>query len=187
MTVEPLLTAVNISKRFGRLWALENITFSLQPGEVLGLVGRRAAGKSTLLQILAGYYAPQTGQLLWRGRPARFAGPAEAQRRGIQLVHQRPLLSDQLDVVQNIFLGREPEWRARLGFPDLRERMRRARAVLAELDTPEDLLNERVDGLTDEQRQIVALARALVRPPPLAEPRRGRRVTGRHRAHPGLV
>ncbi|MBL8056053.1 MAG: ATP-binding cassette domain-containing protein [Anaerolineales bacterium] len=167
MSAEPLLTAVNVSKRFGRLWALENVTFSLQPGEVLGLVGRRAAGKSTLLQILAGYYPPQTGQLLWRGRPVKFTGPAEAQRRGLQLVHQRPLLSDQLDVVQNIFLGREADWRARLGFPNLSERMRQARAVLAELDTPEDLLNERVDGLTDEQRQIVALARVLCRPAPL--------------------
>ena len=63
---EPVLRAVNLSKRFGRLWALENVSFEVQPGEVVGVVGRRASGKSTLLHVVAGTYPPQTGEV-WLG------------------------------------------------------------------------------------------------------------------------
>ncbi len=164
---QPLLRATDLSKRFGRLWALENVSFDLQPGEVLGVVGRRASGKSTLLHVLAGTYPPQTGQVWLNAQPLRFVGPQATRQQGIELVHQRPVLSDQLDVTQNIFLGRDRSWRAHLGFPDLACQAQRARELLAELDTPPSLLHARLDGLSDEQRQIVALARAFCQPAPL--------------------
>ncbi len=164
---EPLLQAIDLSKRFGRLWALENVSFELQPGEVVGVVGRRASGKSTLLHVIAGTYPPQTGQVHLNGQPLRFDGPTATRRLGVELVHQRPVLSEQLDVTQNIFLGRDRSWRAHLGFPDLVCQARRARELLSELDTPPSLLHARLDGLSDEQRQLVALARAFCQPAPL--------------------
>ncbi len=164
---EPLLRANNLSKRFGRLWALENVSFDLHPGEVLGVVGRRASGKSTLLHVLAGMYPPQTGHVWLNAQRLKFAGGAATRRLGIELVHQRPVLSDQLDVTQNVFLGRDRSWRAHFGMPDLVCQAQRARELLAELDTPPGLLHARLDSLSDEQRQIVALARAFCQPAPL--------------------
>jgi signal transduction histidine kinase len=161
---QPLLRASNLSKRFGRLWALENVSFDLQPGEVLGVVGRRASGKSTLLNVLGGTYPPQTGEIWLDEQRLRSGGLPARGRQGVELVNQRPVLSDQLDVTQNVFLGRDRSWRAHLGFPDLACQAQRARELLAELDTPPGLLHERLDGLSDEQRQIVALARAFCQP-----------------------
>lgn len=161
---EPVLRAVNLSKRFGRLWALENVSLEVQPGEVVGVVGRRASGKSTLLHVVAGTYPPQTGEVWLGDQRLRFTGPSASRRHGIELVHQRPVLSDQIDVTQNIFLGRDRSWRAQIGFPDQACQARRARELLAELDTAPDLLHARLDGLSDEQRQIVALARAFCQP-----------------------
>ncbi len=136
---QPLLRASNLSKRFGRLWALENVSFDLQPGEVLGVVGRRASGKSTLLNVLGGTYPPQTGEIWLDEQRLRSGGLPARGRQGVELVTQRPVLSDQLDVTQNVFLGRDRSWRAHLGFPDLACQAQRARELLAELDTPPGL------------------------------------------------
>ncbi len=160
----PLLDVNNLFKRIGSLFALEKVTFTLEPGEVLGVVGRRGAGKSTLFHILAGLDAPTAGEIYFDGHPIRFSSPYDAKRFGIELVHQNPLLAERLDVFQNIFLGRETSWRELIG-PDGWKRMgEHARTLLTQLEMPPDLLHERTDRLSDEQRQVVAIARALCLP-----------------------
>jgi signal transduction histidine kinase len=160
----PLLQVSNLTSRFGSLSALKGVSFSLEPGEVVGIEGRRAAGKSTLLNILAGLLPPTSGEILWDGRPIRLAGPRSASRLGIELVHQKPVLSDQLDVLHNIFLGRERGWLNRLGLADWKAMTERASELLAQLDAPASLLRMRTSDLSDEQRQVVVIARALSRP-----------------------
>lgn len=154
---DTLLEVVQLTKRFGARPALDNVSFKLAPGEIVGVVGRRGAGKSTLLHLLAGLHAPTTGALHFRGQPLKWHGLYQAHRLGVELVPQTPLLSEQLDVLANIFLGREIG-RVR---PDWARMVQRARAVLADMDIPADLLNQRTRELSDEQRQVVALARAL--------------------------
>lgn len=153
----PLLQASHLTKRYGNRPALDNVSFTLAPGEVIGVVGRRGAGKSTLLNLLAGLHTPTTGVLHFRGRPLKLRDPFQAHRVGIEFVPQTPQLSDQLDVLANIFLGRELG-RVRPNWPGM---VRRARELLAEMDVPADLLNQRTRELADEQRQVVAIARAL--------------------------
>src|SRR5512136_1585976 len=107
---EPLLQLVEISKRFGALIALQDVSLQVLPGEVVGLVGRRGTGKSTLLQLIGGLHQPTGGTLIFGGEPVRFSNPAHAQALGISLVHQMPLLAENLDVIANVSLGREVSW-----------------------------------------------------------------------------
>src|SRR5688572_12300533 len=104
---EPLLQVQALTKRYGSLKALDGIDFSLQPGEVIGLVGRRGAGKTTLLHILSGVSPYNQGEVIFRGRKMNLINVAQAREAGIELVSQTPHLAEQLDVVSNIFLGRE--------------------------------------------------------------------------------
>lgn len=161
---DSLLRVVNLSKHFGSLAALEAVTFSLAPGEIVGLVGRRGSGKSTLLHLLAGLYPPSTGEIFFDGLAVNFAGPHQARQLGIHSVHQNPLLAERLDVIHNVFLGQEIGWPFASGFPNWGLMTRRATAVLADFDVPPALLREKTGGLSDEQRQVVAIARVLCRP-----------------------
>ena len=158
------LRAVNLSKRFGNLSALEGITFTLAPGEVIGLVGRRGSGKSTLLHLLSGIHSPSTGEIHVDNQRVNFTGPYQAQRLSIHLVHQEPRLVKRLDVIHNIFLGQEIGWPFGGGLPDWNRMTRRAATVLEEFDLPVGLLWEKAENLPDEQRQIVAIARVLCQP-----------------------
>jgi signal transduction histidine kinase len=160
----PRLRVVNLAKRYGSLSALEEMTFALAPGEVIGLVGRRGSGKSTLLHLLAGVAQPSAGEIFLDERPVNFASPRQSQQCGIQIVHQKPRLVERLDVTHNIFLGREISWPLGARVPDWGQMTRRAAGVLADLDMPPTLLREKVSHLSDEQRQAVAIARALCRP-----------------------
>jgi len=153
----PLLQAIQLTKRYGSRPALDHVSFTLAPGEIIGVVGRRGAGKSTLLNLLAGLHAPTTGALHFRGQLLKLSEPHQAHRVGIELVPQTPQLSDQQEVLTNIFLGRELG-RVRPDWPGM---VQRARELLAALDVPADLLNQRTRELADEQRQVVAIARAL--------------------------
>ncbi len=161
---KPLLQVAALSKTFGNLKVLDEITFTLQRGEILGLVGRRGSGKSTLLHVLGGVIPPSGGEIYLEGDRIRFATPDEAHRHGVELVPQVPHLVEQLNVLQNIFLGREIAWPPRLGIPNWRKMSDIARELLQEFGLPPHILSESVGNLTDEQRQLVALMRAFSRP-----------------------
>ncbi|WP_262425571.1 ATP-binding cassette domain-containing protein [Brachybacterium sp. Z12] len=105
---EPLLEVQGISKSFPGVRALQDVQFRLDAGEVLVLVGENGAGKSTLMKILSGIYQKDAGTIRIDGREVDIAGPAEAQRLGISIIHQEMNLMPDLTVAQNIFLGREP-------------------------------------------------------------------------------
>ncbi|MDW8327872.1 MAG: ATP-binding cassette domain-containing protein [Anaerolineales bacterium] len=160
-----LLSVHNLSKYFGAVAALSGVTFTLEAGEVLGVVGQRGSGKSTLFQLLSGVHLPSEGTLNFDGQRVTLKAAWQAQRLGIETVHQRPQLVDSLNVLQNIFLGRElcgtPRWGL---WPREGSMLQAARRMLAEFDLPVELLFKRPPQLSAEQQQIVALAKALSRP-----------------------
>lgn len=161
----PLLSVSDLTRSFGAIPALVGVTFSLEPGEVLGVVGQRGAGKSTLFQLLGGVFGPTSGEIAFAGEPVVFKSVAHAQQQGIFLVHQNPRLVGNLNVLRNLFLGREirgPRWWP--VFPKDREMFLATQEQLAAFDLPADLIRERAENLSDEQIQIIALARALCRP-----------------------
>lgn len=157
----PLLEIRGITKRFGGVTALSEVSFQVYPGEVLALAGDNGAGKSTLIKCISGVHQPEEGQILFEGREVRFHNPREARNAGIETIYQDLALADNLDVGANVFLGREPMKRV-LGLPVLdRARMRaEARAVLDTLDI-HTALNRPVSALSGGQRQAVAIGRAV--------------------------
>jgi simple sugar transport system ATP-binding protein len=155
----PVVEMRAIEKRFGAVHALRGVDLQLWPGEVLGLVGDNAAGKSTLMKILSGAIQPDAGQILFRDAPARFASPAEARARGIEMVYQDFALCNNLDIAQNIFLGRWPV-RARF-FVDRRAMHRAAETMLTRLRIDVPAVTLQVRHLSGGRRQSVAIARAL--------------------------
>ena len=160
-----ILTVSNLSRYFGAVPALVDVSFELAPGEVLGVVGQRGAGKSTLFQILSGATPPSSGELHFAGQRILLKDIPHAQRLGIAAVPQYPQFAENLDVFQNIFLSREICRPGSLGLlPDDGAMVRIARTLLTSFGLSPELLEERVANLSDEQRQIVALARVLCRP-----------------------
>src|SRR6266498_5428856 len=103
----PMLELRGVSKRFGSVEALKEVDFQVRDGEVMALVGDNGAGKSTLIKCVAGIYSIDGGQVLFEGEPVTIHGPKEAAKLGIEVVYQALALCDNLDVVQNMFLGRE--------------------------------------------------------------------------------
>ena len=96
-----------VSKHFGAIHALNDVSLTLQPGEVLGLMGDNGAGKSTLVKLIAGNFRPTDGRIFVKDREAQFHGPLEARRNGIEIVYQDLALCDNLSAAINVFLGRE--------------------------------------------------------------------------------
>src|SRR5918992_2675741 len=107
MAETPLLECKRVSKSFGAVRALHRVDFEVRRGEVMALVGDNGAGKSTLIKGVAGIYPFDEGEVLYEGRPVHIHGPREAARLGIEVVYQDLALADNLDVVANMFLGRE--------------------------------------------------------------------------------
>ncbi len=162
---EPLLNVINLSKQFGELAALSEVTFALEPGEVLGVVGQRGAGKSTLFQLLSGVYPPTSGEIIFSGKQIIFQGAHQAHSLGIEAVSQQPMLSWNLNVARNIFLGREIGWPGKLRIlPNYSKMEQKAQRLLATFGIPKSLLQERTLDLSDEQKQVVAITRALCQP-----------------------
>jgi ABC-type sugar transport system ATPase subunit len=105
--MEPLLRAVNLTKRFGGLVAVDSVSLDINPGEVIGLVGDNGAGKSTLIKMISGVYQPDGGEIYFAGRRVSFTDPRDARDLGIETIYQDLALAENLDVGSNIFLGRE--------------------------------------------------------------------------------
>jgi simple sugar transport system ATP-binding protein len=156
-----LLELKNVSKHFGAIHALNDVSLSLEPGQVVGLMGDNGAGKSTLVKILSGVYPPTSGQVSLAGRPVAFRSPLDARRSGIEMIYQDLALCEDMDVAANIFLGRE--LRKRVGPLRLLDRgsmAAQAADVLAELGV--SVRPDREAGmLSGGERQMVAVARAL--------------------------
>jgi len=162
LTSETIVEMKGISKRFGAVQALDNVDLELRRGEILGLVGDNAAGKSTLMKILAGAYLPDSGEIYVEGKRAHILGPLDARDLGISMVYQDLALFDSLDVASNIFVAREPTRRA-LGLRLLDKKAMRVKAheLLAKMRvniSSPDLLVAQMSG---GQRQMIAAARAL--------------------------
>src|SRR5919197_1375141 len=103
----PVLSLEGVSKSFGPVQALEDVDFSVRRGEVVALVGDNGAGKSTLVKVVAGIHDADSGRILFEGEPVTISGPNDAVQLGIATVYQDLALCDNLDVVENLFLGRE--------------------------------------------------------------------------------
>ncbi len=160
---DPILSVQGISKRFGGVHALDNVSFDLFPGEVLALAGDNGAGKSTLIKAISGVYRPDDGEVLYKGKPVGFENPRQARDLGIETIYQDLALADNLDVGANVFLGREPMRKAFGLLPVLDRRLmrRQAREAIETLDIEIKKLNVPVRTLSGGQRQAVAIGRAI--------------------------
>lgn len=154
----PALEADHISRSFGPVKALDDVSFSVRPGSVHALIGENGAGKSTLIKVLTGVYQPETGTVLLHGEPARFNRPADAQDAGISTVYQEVNLIPKLSIARNVYLGREP--RTRLGLIDTRTMDRKAQEVLDGFGIHVDVTAD-LETLGLGVQQMVALARAV--------------------------
>lgn len=156
----------DIRKRYGMVDALRGVTLRVGPGEVVGLVGDNAAGKSTLMKVLAGAVLADSGHIVVDGEAAEYRTPREAQRLGIEMVYQDLALCDDIDVAGNLFLGREPKRFGGLAL-DSRRMHREARQHLDALNIRIPLTDLPVRNLSGGQRQAIAIARAVTFEPRL--------------------
>ena len=162
----PVLELRGLSKSFGGVRALEEVDLELRAGEIVALVGDNGAGKSTLVKLLSGINAPTAGEIRFEGRPVTLGSPQDAAALGIQTVYQDLALCDNLDTVQNLFLGRElvglPMPGARLSRPAMEHG---TREVLAGLDVKIRSLRTPVGRLSGGQRQSIAVCRSTLTDP----------------------
>jgi simple sugar transport system ATP-binding protein len=161
----PCMTALelrDVSKNYGAIQALRNVTLKISGGEVVGLMGDNGAGKSTLVKIIAGNFRPSSGTLFVSDQAVDFHRPVDAQRQGIEIVYQDLALCDNLSAASNVFLGRELS--TQIGpfkVIDYRSMFRRSAELFSELKSetrPRDLVRKMSGG----QRQAVAIARTLL-------------------------
>ncbi len=160
-TQVPCLSLRGISKSFGAVRALTNVDFDVYPGEVVGLVGDNGAGKSTLIKVIAGVSPADTGEILMDGQAVRITNPQAAAALGIETVYQDLALCDNLDVVANLFLGRELF--SFLRTLDEVEMEYRTLEVLRTLDVKLPSARTLVASLSGGQRQSIAVAKCILR------------------------
>ena len=163
MEEDTLLIVEHLTKYFGGNHAVEDVSFKLRCGEVLGLIGDNGAGKSTLIKMISGVHAPTKGVIYWNGKVMEVTGPREVRALGIETIYQDLALSDNLRVASNLFLGRELMRRS-LGFiPVLDERRMEAEAakLLEKLQIDVPNIRFTVRDLSGGQRQSVAIGRAV--------------------------
>jgi general nucleoside transport system ATP-binding protein len=159
----PLLEARGLNKSYGQLRANDDVSFSIHPGEIVGVVGENGAGKSTLVEMLGGALTPDSGEILISGVPVALHSPADAQKAGISLVHQHFNLIEDLTIEENLVLGRPELRHGILHFKELRPGFR---AVAEDLGT-HIAFDSRVSTLSVGGRQQVELIRALFHDPRL--------------------
>ena len=154
-----ILELTSVSKHFGAIRALTDVSLTLRAGEVVGLMGDNGAGKSTLVKIVAGNFPPSAGTMTMQGQPVVFRRPSDARQRGIEIVYQDLALCDNLSAAENVFLGRELNRRiGPIRIIDYAGMYVRAAALFKELKSetrPRDLVKQMSGG----QRQAVAIAR----------------------------
>ena len=157
----PILEVKNISKNFGTVSALRNMSFDLEGGKILGLVGDNGAGRSTLLKILSGGLQPSGGKIYLEGKGTRFKSPADAMKKGIAIAYQFLQLVDIAKVWENFFMGRELTKRiGPLAFLDVEKMKHLTAEAMAKYGHTFDVERE-VRELSGEQRQIIAVTRAI--------------------------
>jgi fructose transport system ATP-binding protein len=163
--MEPILTARGLTKRYGRVTALDSCDFDLMPGEILAVIGDNGAGKSTLIKAISGAVIPDEGDIHLEGRQIQFRTPIQAREAGIETVYQTLAMSPALSIADNMFMGREIRKPGIMGtvFRQLdRPKMEAfARQKLSELGLMTiQNINQAVETLSGGQRQGVAVARA---------------------------
>lgn len=161
----PILELRGISKRFGAVQALDAVDFEAFTGQVVGLVGDNGAGKSTLVKIISGVYQADQGTYAFEGHPVHVGQPSDATQLGIETVYQDLALCDNLDVVGNLFLGREalaPIVPGLLSAMDEIAMEQTARKLVGDLHVTLPSVREQVATLSGGQRQSVAVARAVL-------------------------
>jgi D-xylose transport system ATP-binding protein len=155
----PLLELRNITKTFGSVQALTDVDFEVRAGEVMALCGDNGAGKSTLVKCVAGTHSADGGEIYFDGQPVHIHGPKDAGRLGIEVVYQDLALCDNLDVVQNMYLGREANTWQVLDEPTMEERTAATLKSLAV--TTIKSTRQPVATLSGGQRQSIAVAKAV--------------------------
>ena len=154
----PIVEMRGINKSFGAVRALVEVDLTLYPGEILGLVGDNSAGKSTLMKILTGAYLRDTGEIFVAGKEVHFRSPHESREVGIEMIYQDFALCGNMDVGQNIFLGR---WPRKGIFVDRKKMYTEADRVLKRLKVDVNSVYQRVESLSGGRQQSVAIARAI--------------------------
>ncbi|WP_438485365.1 ATP-binding cassette domain-containing protein [Streptomyces sp. S186] len=162
VSATPVLALRGVSKRFGAVQALTDVTLEIRAGEVVALVGDNGAGKSTLVKTISGVHPVDDGVIEWEGVPVRIGRPHDAQELGVATVYQDLALCDNLDVVANLYLGSEL---ATSGVLDEIAMEKRAKELLDTLSIRIPSVRIPVAALSGGQRQVVAIARALVGEP----------------------
>jgi ABC-type sugar transport system ATPase subunit len=161
---KPVLSIRKLTKRFGGLVAVNDVSWDVYAGEVVALLGDNGAGKSTLIKCVSGVYQPDDGEIRFEGRLSHFARPMDARRQGIETIYQDLALANNLDVSANIFLGREVKKRHLTGLVrtlDEQVMLRESRAALESLAIQFPSLTQPIESLSGGQRQAVAIARAV--------------------------
>lgn len=155
----PVLSLRNVHKAFGGIVAVEDFSLDLEKGEIVALVGDNGAGKSTIVKIVSGVHAPNSGSMYLDGSAVEFADASTARRRGIEVVYQDLALADQQPVYMNMFLGQEIV-RPPFGLLDRRKMMAETSKLIEDLDVRIPSTQTIVRNLSGGQRQGVAIARA---------------------------
>ncbi|MEU2874792.1 MULTISPECIES: ATP-binding cassette domain-containing protein [unclassified Streptomyces] len=164
VSATPVLALRGVSKRFGAVQALTDVELEVHAGEVVALVGDNGAGKSTLVKTIAGVHPIDDGVIEWEGKPVAINRPHDSQNLGIATVYQDLALCDNIDVVGNLFLGREIK---RRGVLDEVEMERRSRELLQTLSIRIPSVRIPIASLSGGQRQVVAIARSMLGEPKL--------------------
>src|SRR4030042_6692447 len=161
--MEYLLELKNLTKRFGGLVAVNNVSMEIKEGEVVGLLGDNGAGKSTLIKMVSGVYHPDGGQIFFQGREIRLGSPMDALELGIETLYQDLALAENLNVYANIFLGRE-RTKPFLGFIQVLDHDTmhgESQKVLKRLEIEIPSLKSHIKNLPGGQRQAVAIGRSI--------------------------
>jgi ABC-type sugar transport system ATPase subunit len=161
---DPILSIRGMTKRFGGLTAVDDVSWDIYPGEVVALLGDNGAGKSTLIKCVSGVHQADKGEIYFQGRLSHFTRPIEARRVGIETIYQDLALANNLDVGANIFLGREIKHSYLGGLVktlDDEQMLSESQSTLSSLEIHFPTLTQPIESLSGGQRQAVAIARAV--------------------------